>query len=255
MLFYLSKIIYVVLMPISWIIGLILFSICTKNEGKRKRRIIASLVLLIVFSNPFLANLAFRNFEYPINNIDTLEKRELGIILSGVTQNIKNDDGRIFLKRGGDRVVHAVYLYNRGIIKHILVTGGSAAIHGEKETPEAVRIQQLLLELGVKEKDITVESNARNTHENAAKSKLIIDQKFPNQKPILITSAFHMKRSMACFQKEGLEVTPVSCNVMSKENKYGIENFLPKEGALATWGLLFHELLGQIVYKILGYSS
>lgn len=254
MLFYLSKIVYIVLMPIAWIIGLSLFSVFTKNERRRKRFIITSLVLLLITSNPFLSNHAFKAFEYPLNNIDKLDKRELGIILSGVTQNINHIDGRTFLKRGGDRVTHAVYLYNRGIIKHILVTGGSGSISKEKETPEAIRIKSLLLEMGIPEKHITTETNARNTHENAINSKLIIDKKFPKSKPILITSAFHMARSKACFNKLGIEVTPVACNVMSKQSDCGIVDFLPKESAMAQWELLIHESIGRLVYKILGYS-
>lgn len=254
MLFYLSKIVYIIAMPIAWIIGLLILSLLSKNKNIKKKSLIVSLTMLIVFTNPFLSNLAFRSFEHPLNDINKLEKRELGIILSGVTQNIENDDQRVFFKSGADRVVHAVYMYNRKIINHILVTGGSGAIHGKKETPESERIKLALLELGVKEKDITIESRSRNTHENAVYSKEIIDKKFPNQKPILITSAFHMKRAYACFQKQGLEVTPVSCNIMTSLNNYGLENFLPKEDALAKWGLLTHELIGRIAYQLLGYT-
>lgn len=253
MIFYISKLAFWFFMPISWILSLLFCSLFFKNALIKKRLLIGAITLLILLSNPWLTNICLKSYEHPITNIDQLEKRNLGIILTGVTQRIESDDKRVYFSAGADRVTHTVDLYKRGIIKHILVSGGSGALNPENETKEAVQIERALLMMGIPQADITLETESRNTYENAKFSKAFVDSLSPNETPILVTSAFHLKRSIACFKKQGMEVCPVSTNFITKRTSTEIIDFIPSEGAFAQWGLLIHEIIGYYSYKILGY--
>ena len=56
-----------------------------------------------------------------------------------------------------------------------------------------------------------MDDKSRNTAENAAFSKQICEHQGWT-KPILVTSAFHMSRSVRFFAREGLDVTPYPCD-------------------------------------------
>ena len=68
------------------------------------------------------------------------------------------------------------------------------------EKSEAILTRELLIRLGVPDSAIIVEPASRNTYENALFTREILKEKYPNATPrlLLITSAWHMRRSMGC---------------------------------------------------------
>ena len=108
--------------------------------------------------------------------------------------------------------------------------------------------------MGVSKKDILIETNSRNTRENAMFSAKIIKEQFPNETPILITSAFHMRRSIGCFKKAEIGVIPLPVDFFTKHVRTDIRDFIPNGGSFSLWSLLTHECLGLVVYKLLGYA-
>ncbi|MGB4399127.1 MAG: YdcF family protein, partial [Daejeonella sp.] len=109
---------------------------------------------------------------------------------------------RVFFGKGADRVVHAIQLYKAGKIKRIIISGGSGALVGKK-VPEAEHLKKVFLFSGVPDSVLYIESESRNTVENARFSKRLIDSLQLQPKFLLVTSAFHMPRAMGCFQKAG----------------------------------------------------
>ncbi len=254
MIFYISKLAFWVLMPISWLIGLFLWGFITKIEKRRRMLLGMGLMLLLILSNPFLSNKALESFEHPMMNIDTLKERNLAILLTGVVKRIEKEDGRIYFSHGADRVFHTFQLYKRGKIKHILVSGGSGELSIKYKDSEAKKIKQCLLLFGVSEKDITLEENSRNTHENALFSCGLVKKLSPNETPLLVTSAFHLPRSIACFNKVGIKVEPVSVDYYTKQNNsIELKDFIPSEYAVNNWAILVHEIIGIVSYTLLGY--
>ena len=65
--------------------------------------------------------------------------------------------------------------------------------------------EQFLLNLGIPAADILIESESNNTRENAVFTQKLLTQKMPAAKCLLITSAFHMRRSIGCFNKVGMQ--------------------------------------------------
>src|ERR1051326_3616429 len=202
MFFFISKILSFLISPFTWIFALLAFGLLTKNIKRKKRSLITSLVLFYFFSNGFLLEEVSRLWEIPGTPYKELKTYDAGIVLGGMLEyDMKLD--RIQFERGADRLFQAVELYKTGVIKKILFSGGSGSI----EFPymkEGMFVRRFLLTLGIPDKDIWIEGESRNTRENALFSKELIDKKnFSSGKFLLITSGYHMRRSLACFRKVG----------------------------------------------------
>src|SRR5690606_4564593 len=99
-----------------------------------------------------------------------------------------------------------------------------------------------------------VETRSRNTRENALYTKETLKQHPELQKMVLVTSAFHMRRAAACFQKVGLEASIFPADFYSTDREFTIDALLmPSERALANWSKLFREITGYFTYRLLGY--
>jgi uncharacterized SAM-binding protein YcdF (DUF218 family) len=255
MFFILSKTAFYLLMPMTWILGFLLFALLTRNQQRRRKLLLTTVILLFVFGNGFLINELFAAWEIPATPIaDIQQPYDVGIVLTGITSIDQQPRDRVYFEKGADRIMHALQLYKMGKVKHILISGGSGNLVGSKES-ESEELAEVLRMCGVPETDITIENKSRNTRENALFSAEILQNKFPNQSYLLITSAFHMRRSRGCFEQAKVPVTVFSTDFYSKPRKFTPDRLiLPSEGALGKWYVLWHEVLGYLVYKIMGYA-
>jgi uncharacterized SAM-binding protein YcdF (DUF218 family) len=254
MFFILSKTLFYLLMPFTWIMGCLLYALFTRSEKRRKTFLLVTTVLLFVFGNSFFINEIFRLWEIPATPIAAIEKPyDVGIVLTGITSIDQTPKDRVYFEKGADRIMHTLQLYKMGKLKHILITGGSGNLVGSKES-EAEELEGVLLMSGVPQKDITIENKSRNTRENAMFSAQILKTQFPGQSYLLITSAFHMRRSLGCFRQADVPVTVFSTDFYAKPRRFTPNHIIiPSEGALGKWYVLCHEVLGYLVYKVMGY--
>ena len=154
---------------------------------------------------------------------------------------------------GVDRLLQAVQLYKKGKIKKIVFTGGSGSLT-YPEMKEGLYIRNFLLLLGIPKEDFFIESESNNTHENATFTKPVLDKEFPQGKFLLITSAYHMRRSLGCFKKAGIVCTPYSTDRYAGERKMAFDFFLiPNSDAMEVWQAALHEMSGYLIYKAAGY--
>ena len=101
---------------------------------------------------------------------------------------------------------------------------------------------------------ILIENKSRNTHENAKFTAKLLKQHPELENNVLITSAFHMRRSQACFQKAGLNPAIFPADFYSSDRYYTPDELvIPQEQALNEWSLLLHEIIGFLTYKFMGY--
>ncbi len=253
MFFILSKIFAFLFTPIIWITALLLFSVFSKNPKRKWKSLVAATLMFLFFSNAFLFDEAMRLWEIPAVNDSQLElSYDAGIVLGGlVFLDGKND--RLQFNRRNDRLMQAVSLYRKGIIKKIFFTSGSGSLE-YPEIKEAPLAKRFLLEIGIPEQDIIIESESNNTHENAMMSKAILAKKFLDGKFLLITSAFHMRRSLGCFHKEEISVTAYSTDRYCGPRKFVFDHlFIPTAETLANWNTLIHEIVGYSTYMLCGY--
>lgn len=264
MFFILSKTLFYFLMPITWITIFLLIAIFIKKWRSKSLKI--GFVLFLFFTNPFLVNEMYLLWEISPTPIKEIKNYELGIVLTGMSNAGKEPKDRVYASAGIDRLLQAVRLYKEGKIKKILVTGMSEEIDwitGEEKLPKRTyTYRDMLKDMCIKDEDILIEPKSKNTYQNAQFSaQFLKDNKqklnsiSSNQNQILvITSAFHLRRSLGCFEKAGLEVDGFSTDFIATERKntLAIFSLIPTEDAMAKWGRIIHEMVGYVVYDITG---
>ncbi|MGC3945093.1 MAG: hypothetical protein QM762_11360 [Chryseolinea sp.] len=136
MFFILSKTVDFLAMPFTWIVVVVAAAVFAKRQPLKQRLLWAALVMLIFFSNNFLANEAMNAWEISTVPYEKLLPHKLAIVLTGSTLPDRYPEDRVYFSRGADRVIHTVQLYKLGKIQRILISGGTGRLVSEEE-PEA----------------------------------------------------------------------------------------------------------------------
>ena len=157
--------------------------------------------MLLFFSNQYIANRVMLWWEPAPIPMNEIGHYDVGIVFTGVSKGSKTPRDRVYFNAGADRITHTLQLYNEGKLDHILITG-VLGFAQEGMSYAAIRLKSFLTMAGVPHSVITTETGAVNTYENALNSAKILNEHFPNQKYLLITSAFHMKRSSLCLKNK-----------------------------------------------------
>jgi len=141
------------------------------------------------------------------------------------------------------RILTAVRLQKKLNIP-IIASGVKASEH---RVTKASIIKRFFLELGVPSEKVIEENKSRDTFENAEFTKEIcIRMGFTN--PILVTSAYQMKRAIMSFEKVGIKVTPYPVwLIYRKEIPYKWDEYLPGDFLIAS--IAIKEYLGMVFYK------
>jgi uncharacterized SAM-binding protein YcdF (DUF218 family) len=135
------------------------------------------------------------------------------------------------------RLVEGVRLHKAIAGSKLLLSGGAVF----DPVPEAEVMAQVAVLLGVKSEDIVLESNSRDTADQAK----VIAKMVGKEKFILVTSAAHMPRSMALFRKYGLQPIPAPTNFQApKSQSSSPVRFFPGVGSLVQTQAVMHEYLG-----------
>lgn len=255
MFFILSKTLNYLVQPLVIIAICFISSIFIRNSIWKKRMAVAGFILFLFFTNDFIANEVMRAWEPgPIAYRDINKTYDVGILLAGLTRLGNSPTDRVYFQRGVERLTHSLQLYKLGKIRRILVAGGSGRLLDTRQR-EADDIKRALLMMGVEEADIIVENNSRNTRESAVEvQKILAEMNQDASGCLLITSAFHMPRSSACFSKVGLEMDTFPTDSYTHPRTFTPDVlFIPKTGALEVWNKLTREWTGFIAYKLAGY--
>lgn len=254
MFFLLSKIFLFLISPFFWLIITIGIALFWPNQKYRKTAKITSVVLFLFFSNTYIFKGFCRMWEIHGTPIEAVKNYEVGVVLSGMA-DYNNDLQVLSLRRSGDRIWQAITLYKKGKIKKILITGKSGYI-SERGLNEAQQFKEVLVEWGIPANDIIVETNSKNTHENATETKKILTISYPHiDKCLLITSGIHMRRAKACFEKEGLHCDTYSTDLYTGPNRsfYWDQLFFPSVDTFSDWNRLIKEWFGYMAYDVIGY--
>jgi uncharacterized SAM-binding protein YcdF (DUF218 family) len=252
MFFIFSKILSFIIHPVTWIFVLLLITVFVKKE-KRKKWGIITLIVFYLFSNDFLFCEVMRAWEEPRKKLDSLDNYDLAIVLGGMI-TFDSDVERMQANRGIDRTLQGLLVYKIGKAKKLFISGGSGSLQFPN-MKEGEIIKNYLVQIGIPEQDILIESESKNTYENAVFTKKELEKSgLQNLKLLLITSASHMYRSKKCFEKQGLQVDTYSADIVAGPRKFVFDHlFLPNGNTLNDWYNLLHEVIGVITYKLMGY--
>ncbi|MGV3642167.1 MAG: YdcF family protein [Adhaeribacter sp.] len=252
MFFVLSKILFFLLMPLTWMLVLLAYAWLTKRKERARLAIGTSLLLLLLCSNAFLGNEAFLLWEKEPVPMEAVGTYDAGIILTGFTSLEKSPHDRVYTNKGSDRFLHTLMLYKTGHIRKIIVSGGLGMLRKIRHS-EAAEVKTLLLLAGVPEEDILLEDKSHNTYENAQFTRQLLLRHPELKRVVLVTSAFHMRRASACFTKAGVAHLAFPADFYSSDRLARFEYLFPSAEALAGWSRLVHEIAGFLIYKISGY--
>jgi uncharacterized SAM-binding protein YcdF (DUF218 family) len=246
-MYFLAKLSQFLINPSTWLVVLVLLVYFTKNTTRKKRWSIVAVIAFLLLTNGALYKATMHAWQAsPVLLTTTYQT---GIVLGGMAGVASNGNG--YFGEAGDRFIQTLKLYNQGIIKKIIISGGDGSLQ-QKGPKEADFVCQEFIKNKVPAADVIIENRSRNTYENALYSKKIVDSLGFAAPAVLITSATHMRRSLLLFAKAGLPVTGYPCNFKTLDNKYHLEDFLPNFGVVEKWSYLFKEWLGILVYKISG---
>ncbi|MDD3875942.1 MAG: YdcF family protein [Bacteroidales bacterium] len=255
MFFIISKVLSFLLNPIIWVFILLIFVLFLKNQKKKKKWLFITLGIIYFFSNSFIIAELYRLWEIkPTKTEDLLPYYDVGVVLGGGMATYDSEYDRLTFRHNPDRIMQAVYLYNEHKIGKILISGGSGSLIF-RDMRESVLLKDFLVStLHLPENDILIDSISDNTYQNALQSKYILNEQFSEPKVLLITSAFHMRRSIMCFRKQGINVTPYATNLNAGPRRYHIDHLLiPSLWSMGMWSALLHEIIGIGTYKVMGY--
>lgn len=226
---------------------LILLCLLILVFARKKVKPLLALVALFIYLisiNP-VAELVLNPLEtqYPLPSLDEIRQCNAYIILGGGT----NETGPTIDGKGmpeGDALARVIAGYRLYLIfqKPIIVSGGGVPGH----EPGAVTMKRFLVSLGVNERHVYTESRSRDTYENARyTSQICGENRF--KRVLLITSAYHMRRSMMLFGKFFKDVTPYPAGFRA-DPTYHLMHFLPDAGNMLNVELAIREYMGILFY-------
>lgn len=257
MFFLLSKTVGLLFRPLVLVMIPLIASFLVKSEKIRRVLQLAAAGLLFIFSNEFITNEVVGLYEAPLVPLEKMDRTyEWGIVLTGVTDANMPLNDRVYLASSPERVVHAAMLYRHGIIRKILISGGSSDLVPDG-TPyrEAVELRKVLVMTGIPDSVLMTEENSRNTWENAVESARVL-RGVPSSDCLLITSAYHIPRASACFRRVGMD-----CDVFPTDSRFRKRSFapdrllIPSPRSIQIWEHLLKEWVGRVAYAMAGYTA
>jgi uncharacterized SAM-binding protein YcdF (DUF218 family) len=271
MLFLLSKTLGLVLEPCNF--GLLLLGVAlllrTLHRAERLRRylIIFALFELWLLSTGIVADQLLCPLETRYRRPDFLPRSPAAIVMLGGVINPYGRGQGYELNEAADRFVEAVRLAHLYPSSLLVIAAGSSALlpglmhesAGLQRLTEALQVSakrgalspddyreadtlaRLARELGIGAARLRIDRESRNTHENAVESgKLLRGIKGP---VLLVTSASHLRRAVACFEKIGLKVIPWPVDYQLSRGFYA-SALVPSPHALVKSTIALREYLG-----------
>jgi uncharacterized SAM-binding protein YcdF (DUF218 family) len=251
----LSKFLNLLAQPLNVVLVLLALSLLLGQSSPRRARALSAtaLVLLVLTGLKTLPDLVVSQLENqtaePAPDAD-LSGYTGVIILGGALEpgRLSLHHSQALLNSGAERMTEAVVLWRRKPDLQLVFSGGEGELFGSGPS-EAERARRFFSGMGVPEKALTLETRSQNTYENAVFSAQLpgVD---PHQRWLLLTSAWHMPRSLATFQKAGWNVTPYPVDYRTG-GITPLTTYNLGEGA-ERWELLLHELIGLAAYRLSG---
>ena len=274
----LNKLVWCIANPLSIGIAILAFGILLKvvglivrvTEAKRRRLFIVAWVLMVLalawfwlWGTRACTRVVGQSLEreYLVEGVngaymrpasDYSEADAIVILGGGCGARTKFFDG-VMLNAAADRAYFGAQLWKTGKAPIVVPSGvGAADADG-----------RFLTDLGVALDAVVVDDDARNTEENAKFVKEILYKRFSRvehvervdgwkPKVLLVTSAWHMKRSLLMFAKYAPEIkcVPAACDFECFPSRtISLSDFMPDTGAFECNCRYFHEWLGIFGYR------
>lgn len=254
-MFVISKILSFLAQPLAWILGLLVVGLLLRQHRPRvAHRLVgvATALLLLTGWEPlpdfFIRHLEGQYAEVPPQA--DLRSYVGVVVLGGATEKGRTQQAHLqpLFNDAAERMTAPVIMLRHNPHLRLLYTGGEGALLGSGP-PEAERSRIFFTSMGLSGPQVQYESGSRTTYENA-----VLTARMPGvditQRWLLVTSAWHMPRSMATFVKAGWNVTAYPVDFRTGTSTTWTDYSLA--GGANRWDLVLHELLGWLAYRLSG---
>ena len=258
MFFILSKTVAIMLLPANFLIGLGLAGIvllATRFARLGRKLLVVSIAGLAICGFSPLGYALLYPLESRFPPWDAARGAPDGIIVLGgpIDADLSVAHNVPVTRSATDRLIAGAALAYRYPNARIVFTGGSANLisNDAKEADYAVEIFE---SLGIPKSRLIMERRSRNTYENAAFSKALVAPK-QGERWLLVTSAYHMPRSVGLFRKAGfpVEAYPVDWRVAGPADLFSFTNFSIEGLARTDTG--WREWMGLAAYRLAGRTD
>lgn len=253
-MFIASTILTLLTQPLIWIAALLAVSLAVARKPAWTRGLVGSaLGLLLLMGWQPLPDLLIRQLENQYAEVppDADLSGYFGIVVLGgstAPAYVARAHTQPLLNEAAERLTATVAMLQVNPHLHVLYTGGGRTL-SEGDPTEAQLAQMFFASQSVPTQGVLYESASRTTHENAVLSAQLqgVDT---TRRWLLVTSAWHMPRSMATFAKAGWNMTAYPVDFRTGRSTpwttYGLES------GIRSWRLVLHELLGGLAYRLTG---
>ncbi len=263
MFVYLSKLLPLLVYPLGLAcILLVTALIFHKKPRWRNGLLMAAIAILWLGSNRWVSFALARSLEWRYLPPQEMPKAEVIVLLGGGTESGDPPRPMTEVNSAGDRVLYAAKLHQEGAAPIILASGGNLDFSTARGATPAEEMHELLLLMGVDDKDIWQQNRSQNTYEDALFSTEMLAENNITE-VILVTSAMHMPRSAALFTAQGVSVIPAPVDFTITEQNWqsafqpGFDelliNLLPNTSALGLTTNVLKEYIGMLVYGLRGW--
>jgi uncharacterized SAM-binding protein YcdF (DUF218 family) len=254
-MFLLSKILALLTQPLAWVAALLALGLLFLQGRPRRgyRLVSVALALLLLMGWLPLPDMLLRHLEnqYAEMPLQADLRAYTGVVvLGGALESayVSQSHAQPLMNDGAERMTSAVAMLQRNPHLRVLFTGGEGAMFGTGPS-EAERARVFFDSMGVSPERVIYEAASRNTYENA-----LLAARLPGidttQRWLLVTSAWHMPRSVATFAKAGWNVTAYPVDFRTGATTPWTEYSL-MIGA-NRWELMLHEWVGLLAYRLTG---
>jgi len=258
MFFTLAKILGFFSIPSNVLITLALIGallMATRFARAGRRLAIFSVILIAIAGWSPLGNAIILPLEDRFPAWDESRAAPTGIICLGGALDtvVSRARGQVALNEAADRMTAMAELARRFPDARIVFSGGSGRLLYEGAT-EAELAERLFVSFGIEKSRLTLEDKSRDTAENARMTRDVVKPK-PNERWLLVTSAYHMPRAIALFREAGFSVEAFPVDYRTRGAVDMLRPFSTIGDGLRRTDTAVREWVGLFVYWITGRTS
>lgn len=259
MFFALSKTLGVMALPTNFLIslGIIGALLCATRWARLGRRLaVTAIVLLAIVGFSPLGNLLLYPLESRFPPWNAASGAPDGIIVLGgpIDAELSVEHDTPVVRSAADRLIAGAALARRYPNARFVFTGGSPNLIGN-DAREADYAGAIFESLGIAKSRLIMERRSRNTYENAQFTADMVKPK-PGERWLLVTSAFHMPRSISLFRKAGFTVEAYPVDWRVGRGWSDVLAFTPiANDGLARTDIGLREWMGLVAYRLTGKTD
>ena len=190
---------------------------------------------------------------FPQPSLDIAAPDGIVVLGGAIQQVIGATRGQVTMWDAAARITAGAVLARRFPAARLVYTGGSNALVSEIGS-EAEDAKRLWTDLGIDPARIRIEDRSRNTAENARFTHDLLQPR-PGQRWLLVTSAYHMPRSVGLFRAAGFEVLPYPVDYRSTGTWRDLLPTVEIGSGLTRLDVAVREWIGLVAYGLSGRTA